>query len=604
MNRTELERAKGTQMPDKSSQKIELANLADMKALQAIAAENVRWQFSQLRTNSMDTRLPLRNSDLFERSEQYINEELMGFLDSRFSRGTELGSKELTEVTAIAERVMGKITHFDFGCIDGRNPPTLKIAKVPFVGAAYRTPAGVIEGFSGLETGRIVVDWNSPIVRSFKFLLKKHLSNDGTVVFSFDTHLGCAAAGLQGSDCVINDEGRAKNLAIKLHLEVGFKMIVQKLIEEKKLDVDANRRLKFVHYAYDSHTGTIVHGLDAVAQREELAHSGLTDKFIQECEDKGWLLDSARLLADDVIARELANVLKPHSLDLRTEYVSSLHRVWEAVEKLWQKGEGSVYKKLYDKVQLLYSSNKWLVLKDLNVDDYENRKVSEFKLTFITKLVLRNLLMRWGISGKGGLHHETKATTEHHEWPFGQHQESCIVVTVGGYAPFKSHDAFSVNADDLDGIVANISLAEMIVRGNRASGAVTSQIFKDKQEFKAAPVLLINKGILTGLSEDIWEILEKIDWKTVEQQFQAVNFDIDNMSALDILIKLGLSGQVIQGVTLEELQDFAKDIVVSLARFFRIKSIIEGRLASKLGTGALFLECIVTDEKRKPRIVL
>ncbi len=446
------------------------------------------------------------------RNFQWVKQLAEVHYQSRITRATELASKPVAVAQDLARRYIGAGNHDFFAtCVDGRNMPTVMFSKPPHVGGVLRSPAGILSGFmAGSSRNSVFIDDSTFVVKQISKLLQEKAGD--TIFYGLDSHLACAARGqihaTEGGRQ--EDAGLRSDILSKIMMARGILHLRQELLSKGKEVAEVIPTF----FSFDPHSGGVWFGLETQVQESDVAANGFTDEKLTALVEQEKVISSMALLREEVVVHALNQAIEAESADFRHDYAASLQRNWQAITDLYADGQSQLFAVLLQKMTTVYQKAGWLIGES---DHFDQHCISHRALKQKTKFLLKNLVTRYSIAGTSS------------KWPFDHHQEEMVVITDGGYAPFPATDAFAVFSRDLNGLLPNTKLTIDLIRSSRREQKLQNpfpEIAFSQADFVAAPVLISNKAIVKGLSDEEWEALVAIG---LSELFAQLNWDDMNM---------------------------------------------------------------------------
>ncbi len=524
-----------------------------------------------------------------KRNFEWIKYFAIKHFESRIERATDIISNEVEESQKLAREYIGEKCHVFFAtCVDGRNMPSVMFSKPPHVGGVLRTPAGIVSGFmhgQGSET--VYIDKESFVIQRILTLLRE--KTGGTIFYSLDSHVGCAARNqiheTEGGNQI--DAGLRSDIVNKIMTAKGIIDLRNELVAKEKSIAE----IIPTFFTYDPRSGCVISGLEMHVNRPEITKDGYTDENIANLAKGGLILRSSDLLLDKKIIEKLNIEIEPKSANFRSSYPSSLLNNWKAITNLFENGNGLVYKIIFEKLQKAYTDSGWEVTGDSGQDDLSiSFRVLEHKAKFI----LRNLVTRYSIAGVD------------EEWPYDNHSEELIVITDGGYAPFSSQDAFAVFSKDTNSLVVNTKLTIDLIRMFRRTGKIQNTVIDvplDKHDFASAPIFISSKAILKDLSQNSFVDLANLD---LDSAFSNINWDDP-----DILVwrKSNISKLILSIVESKkvklEMSGTLRFVDAVYELFDRMRIMMKDKqFRQMILNGNIVIFNTIVDRNRMPRIVI
>ena len=523
---------------------------------------------------------------------------------SRLQRAEEAQDPRVGEARELAREMHGKSNHHFFvTCIDGRNLPAIMFSFVPKLGGAMRTQAGELFSFGEeLDPKTVAVNKDSFEAQAIKKLVADPERKGNTIYYSLDSHLGCAAKdGMHLSEgAEESDGGLLDDVGRKMKISHGIQEFYRELRGQKIPVADIVPQ----NFSYNPHDGTIYLGLEM--HIDNAPREGFTQRVLSEYRKNGDVVNTWDFLEDAEVIKALEAQNIPQA-DFRGNFAESMLGNWQAIYALWNKGEGEVYRKIYQRIKQAYIKNGFSISDEVGSDShliYDGEKVViRGAIENKAKVMLKNLVTRWSIA---------QANQGEGAWPFAEHQEQGVVITEGGYAPFPNPgnkpfppDMFAVFAyDDPHNLVDHTLLSANLVRDFRRTGKIKDPLGKlEGAEFVGVPVLVLNHQILRNLGEESWGILERtnftdlfssLDWNFGSEIYRWGKPDIK-----DLLMK------AVGKETFTEANDVSELIDATWELFSRTKAMLLHRDIRRLIIkGRLLIVNKLIDGYRKPRVFM
>ncbi len=504
------------------------------------------------------------------------------FLIVRSDRADDLQKAEIQQARKLSVDYIGRESHhFAVTCMDGRIPLAVPMSHVPHFGGVMRTAGGDFEGFKdGVKQDSIIIDESSHTAESIKSLLKS--KNDETIHYSFDSHIGCKARGdsevIAGSTAT--DAGLAVDIRRKINLARGIMKMRQKLKKN-------GHKVAIIYpqfFSFDPHDGTIIQGLEAHV--DMAGDEGFSVTTLDKLKKEEKIITTWQFLKDPNISTELSRTVT-HA-DFRNRFSESMKDNWNALTILYDSGSGTVYKKILACLTDAYEKSGWTIGVKHDID---HKRIATVALENKAKIMLKNLVTRWSIA-------ENK-----HEWPFDSHKEHGIVLTEGGYGPFRDIDMFSVYSKGE--LLNHTYKAVEIVRVLRLAGLKDPLgEFTEPKQFVKAPVLIMNKAIVRGMSVHGWSVVETIDLTPALSTIDWDNQDVQTWRRNDIKNRIvQVFGQYPNAlIHLTESTVFV-DSVYEL--FDRLRQFMfDERFRPLILSGSVMMVNLIVDEDRRAKVIL
>lgn len=538
---------------------------------------------SQQRYDSEDDRKEL--SRFFHWTSQFATE----YITSRTSRASDLATDNIQKAQILAREFIGSGNHDFFAtCVDGRNMPTVMFSKPPHVGGVLRAPAGAVTGFmEGQQAGTVFIDKTSYVVQHIMRLLEERPGE--TIFYGLDSHVGCAARGLIHSTegGKQSDQGLRSDVKSKLMTALGLRQLQEWMQDEGKVVAE----IIPTFFSYDPHHGGVIMGLEMYVNDPRVVEHGYTEEILDTLSQEGKIVRSIDLFGDPEILSELKMVITASSADFRQKFDKSLLANWQAVTKLYKKGEGKTFKKIHKLLLNAYDLGGWKVGKG---DNFPTREISQRTVKQKAKFLLKNLLTRYSIAGTA------------HKWPYDSHEEEMVVITDGGYAPFSHVNAFAVFSRDLNALLPNTKLTIDLIRNFRKTGNSKDPVPElnlSQEEFCSAPVLIVNKAVFRHIDEQDWQVLSQLQLLKVLRAIDWNDPDVLNWGKTEIekMLARAAEGEKLS-VELSVALDFA-EVVFEL--FERLRLMMRDKyFRHMILYGNIVLLNLIVDADRRPRVVV
>lgn len=485
-----------------------------------------------------------------------------------------------------ARRVMGEnIHHYICTCIDGRCIPAIMLSHLPHFGSVIRTQAGEQLGVQESVTGRpALLKRDSFEAHALKRLLEN--KPGGTIYYSFDSHIGCAARKLKHERGVRSegDNGLLMDVERKIEIANSFVDFANELGGKNKNLATIVPQL----FSYDPHDGTLVMGLEMHV--DAVKGVGFTDEIQSQLSAEGKIVKTWDFLKNAEIAKELEAAVLP--ADFRGQFSESALNNWTAIEKLWDNGNGLVYQTILNSLSQAYQNGGFEIGEE---DSLSGRKISIQTLEHKAKVMLKNLVTRWSLA------------KNEHDWPFAQHLEQGIVITDGGYGPFQPEgnnippDVFAVfSGEDHQFQLQHIKLGVGLIRSFREKGSIEDPTgMLVGKDFAEAPVMLFNHAVLRNISEETWQQLRKIDFMEV---LKTINWDDPKTSEWGMSEIKNLLREKLKGVNITYTEGETLDKGF-LELFERVRDFMDDpEFRSWIANGNILLINKLVNNDRQPQV--
>ncbi|MBI4137214.1 hypothetical protein HY469_04085 [Candidatus Roizmanbacteria bacterium] len=506
------------------------------------------------------------------------------FLLIRTDRADDLQKPEIKEAGRLARAFFGKKTHhFAVTCMDGRIPLAVPMSHVPHVGGVMRTAGGDFEGFKdGVKEDSVIIDQTSHTAQAVKTLLTTKAEE--TIHYSFDSHRGCKARGdsetIAGSTA--QDTGLSTDIRRKINLARGILKLRRELQNDGKKVADLYPQF----FSYDPHDGTITQVLEAYV--DQVGETGFSKDVLEKLQAEGKIVTTWQFLKDAEIIKNLREQVD-HA-DFRNHFSESMLSNWRAITTLYEEGKGSVYTAILQRLSDAYKIAGWTIGEKHHID---KKMIAQTALENKAKVMLKNLVTRWSIAENENGHH----------WPYSEHNEHGIVLTEGGYGPFRSIDMFSVysKGELLNHTYKAIEIVRML-----RSGGLPDPLgeFSKPEDFVKAPVLIMNKAIIRGMSDHGWSVIQKID---MTNALTGINWDSEEIAYWR---RNDIKNCIIQEFSkypdaLIHLTESTMFVDSVFELFDRLRSfMLDERFRPLVLSGSVMVVNLIVDEDRRAKIIV
>ncbi len=406
--------------------------------------------------------LTLTNRD-YARDVAYLWFITSHFLFSRDKRVDDILSSEVQEAIRIKESLFPYGAPLVVDCYDGR---TLGNIVAGLQGGSFRTPAGDIE--DALPTRDGSGSLRIPSGSGFgKFVLGAFAEGRTTRTIVFDSHIGCLRRGSrEQEDAWSADPPPDGGLVADIYRKRQLAKAARALVNAK---LGSGNTLKVIHISFNPKTGYCYKGLaqDDVLSHDAIRESGgyLTQDALNSLVADGKIMYTGEIVKHPAVRK----LFGAHAFTLRydTDYRQGKLSFWKAVEAMMPRLSAVIGQELKTVYPHLASA--------INADELRQREV----------LLVANAFT-------GFLHNQ------HEGYPYADHLECIVVVTLDEAGPFDRVQSLSVTPDasDLPGIVKFSRLN--IIRANRVEGRLSdlhrpliTELYPVSSEFIDAPMPIV-----------------------------------------------------------------------------------------------------------------
>ncbi|MFA6016953.1 MAG: hypothetical protein WC744_02610 [Patescibacteria group bacterium] len=366
---------------------------------------------------------------------EFTTQILSDFIRSRNSRADAIEKKDYIDFTKDIEKLL-IYPIFGVDCIDGRVLPALIAGLVAKIGGFLRIPAGdpkeFVQQLGGGIFNRTVLNNGS----NFAKRLDEAFDNRGDdVVEILDSHVKCAAR-------EIEEKKRFKNSSIPDHGlfadVMRKKNIADAMVSYVKTNnkrYETSKRVHPIQISFDPHNGYLYMGLETEKAIKKAQQNGnqFTDHVLTELSAEGKIISTYQIAHEQNVQEILRN--KYFHVDWENKYVDTAKKFWSNIKKIIDESP-DFFNNLEGRVRSVFP--------DIN-------DANEIKTRTI--LVLANLYSGFLLNTKG-------------IYPYSEHTEEIIVVSEGGYSPYKVA-SFGIHILDEPNIPKAAKLAYDLIRNNR-----------------------------------------------------------------------------------------------------------------------------------------
>ncbi len=411
--------------------------------------------------------------------------KVVQFIYSREQRVVDLHSPEMKAIVALKERLFPMGIPFLWLCIDGR---CLSKLFAGLHGKAIHTPAAQNPSeFLALSDG------SGFLLKEGEFtdMLRHALSQRPRLAEFLDCHIGCAAQALHERECngvESPDAGLREDIMTKMAMARAIRTYVSAKYG------DPNKIATFIT-SFDVNTGFMFVGLDEVVEDERVAEHGFTKQILEELVAEGRVISTASLVLDPAIREAFEQ--RYFDVNYAADYLSSTAKFWQAMEEI----APELLPKFEHHVRRVHPH---LAHGD-RADD------------------LRQLAMVLLANCFNGYLHSFDPDGSARPYPYAEHEESVISVTVSPQGPFDRAVAFSVYPKDPQ-ISDYLHLALGIIMGNRRAGRMShfekealKQVYSngDRAAFNYPVPAFFFERLLAMPAEDELRQIREVDWSRI-----------------------------------------------------------------------------------------
>ena len=398
------------------------------------------------------------------------------FIKLRNDRIYDLASPEILEALEIKKRFFPYDTPYLILCVDGR---LMQKVFACLHGKAFSVPAGDVK--SDFLPSR---NENELFLKKGKFSLMLKEANqkqDGIFHIVFDSHLHCAAGKLAAEDChcgPVSDEGLFDDVSKKILKKEAVLKFCQKEFPNAEVFVSQT--------SFNPSDGFMFAGLE----KEEclkFANGAYTDEVLAELVNRDLIISTAEE------AKNFNELFHEYffDCDYRKDYRQSTIKFWRNFELM----SGKLLPYFEEKIK--------------SVLGFNNQK----RIEQLAALLCANTY--------NGYLHNHQADGSLKEYPYKDHKESVISVTLSEKGPFSGAESFFVYPGNKM-VSSGIKLGRNLVIKNRSNGNMSpleieavDHIFGEKTaEYAKAPVpVIFFQRTVKDLSFEETKELQKISWQ-------------------------------------------------------------------------------------------
>lgn len=437
-------------------------------------------------------------TELFEKQMAMLDVKLTQFVHSRDVRADDISSPEVQAAIAL------KTSMLPFGvpklmiCVDGR---VLSKLFAGLHGSSLRLPAGDTTEFVPKNSGEGLILRKGALSN----MLHVAFVRNDSVCEILDSHVGCAArAGAAAKKyCTeLPDKGLADDVMRK-------KQMSRALVDYVGDHYGVAKQILTLQTSFDPHSGYCFMGLekDECLADPRVVEKGYTHDVLEALVKEGSAFSSEALVHDekDTFMRDLFAEYY-FDVNYETKYRESSEIFWKNIHLMSDKALPRVKQQLQQ------------VFAHLRQGQHVN------ELTQRAVLMLANAYNAY-------LHHHDQHGAAR-EYPYGEHDESVIAITISEKGPYDRARAFSVDPlnPNLSGV---IDFTQDLIRTNRRAGRMSatersavSAVFPDSADYVRNPVLAIffertpetpSDVIIQQLQSTDWSGLAEIDWMNMSE---------------------------------------------------------------------------------------
>lgn len=346
------------------------------------------------------------------------------FISTRNDRIDDLKSAEILEALEIKKNFFPYKTPYLVLCVDGR---LMQKVFACLHGKAFSAPAGDVKS-----------DF-LPVRGSEKLFLKKgrfsemlqeaHQKQNGLFHLVFDSHLHCAAGKIAAEDChcgPVSDEGLFDDVVKKIAKKQAVLEFCQKEFPNDEVFVSQT--------SFNPSDGFLFVGLEKT-ECLELAKGSYTNELLMELVDKNLIISTAKE------SEKFQKLLQNHffDCDYRNDYRKSTINFWKNFTEM-------------SEILLPHFEEKIRSVLGFN---------NEKRIKQLAALLAANTF--------NGYLHNHQADGSLKEYPYKDHKESVISVTLSEKGPFSGAESFFVYPGNKM-VSSGIKLGRTLVIKNRSNG--------------------------------------------------------------------------------------------------------------------------------------
>jgi hypothetical protein len=356
------------------------------------------------------------------------------FVKSRNSRADAIEKRDYIDFIKDVERFL-IYPIFGVDCIDGRVLPTLIAGLAAKIGGFLRIPAGDPTEFVKLGGDHF---HQTVLLKESNFakrLDEAFVNRGDDIVELLDSHIACAAREIdekkKQKKTKVDDKGLYADVLRKKEIAQAM---INHVVGKNKIE-RTSKRVHPIQISFDPNSGYCYMGLETENAINLAQQNGnlFTEKVLKT------LISSGEIISTEQIAkqREVHDILfgKYFPVDWENKYVDTTKKFWTRMKEIVDENPDFI-EGLEAHVKSFYP----------NITD-----AKEIKLR--TLLVLANTYSGFLLNFKG-------------VYPYSDHTEEIIVVSEGGYSPYKM-SSFAIHILDEKNIPEAAKLAYDLIRKNR-----------------------------------------------------------------------------------------------------------------------------------------
>lgn len=447
--------------------------------------ENVSFQLERyiavLKNINRDRLYPRTDQERELKALQFV---FGGFLASRDERIRDLESSEIQKAISIKERLFPYGRPKLFLCVDGR---VLAKLVAGLHGNALRLPAADSREFVPRRSdGHLALPDNSMVAD----IIRDAYVGQDDLFEVLDSHVGCAARGLEESDRHghdLPDKGLYYDVLRKSEMKRAMHEFVDRVYAGEK-------RMHVIQTSFDPHSGYCYIGLDRSLSDKRANPSqggnGFTDDVLKQLVAEGKILSTYHLVEEENIPEiHSAFVQYSFEIDYERRYRESTLCFWEALEAM----SPLVLPCIERRLTAIYSQYEEAEFRA------ERKQTALFLLANAFTAYLNN---------------------QKHDYLYGEHDESIIAVTLTEKGPFFLARSFSVDPTN-PAISGSIKFTADLIRGNRKAARMSypesefiKTLYPQLEGYGQSPVPVVIFERIGVLHSDI-EQVRKTDWSDI-----------------------------------------------------------------------------------------
>ncbi len=413
-----------------------------------------------------------------EKTHRFLGIFYTGLIEERNRRADEFNSPEVITARSTADQIMPLKT-YGVTCMDSRVMRTIMFGLPLGHGGFLRIPSGKITEITPSNGEKFTLMPDKPFTQT----LEEAFLKSDYIAKILDSHIGCAAQKRDQLDIwgkAPEDDGLFYDVIDKKYTADAIKRHVV-----RKHHID--KRVFPIQTSFDPHNGFLYMGLetpDAIIAGKR-AGNVFTSEVREQLVNEGKILYTKQLAENPTIKQ----FLEEHTIenfDWSSNYRNTMAAFWKNMEALSKSEAMEVIKQ---KVSGIFRGN-------------------------IAELHERAMLLALNIYNA---YHLNKSGS----YPYGEHEETVVVVSEGENGPYAKNPAFSVHSDSTKDLDNAVRLAASIVRDNRISPkkdsdkspriSDTTGEYPDAENFVSAPVPATLETIIRGdVGTNDWDMLNRI----------------------------------------------------------------------------------------------